>query len=159
MMTEINKILKEILNDINIIIEDVFKDNEISENIKVGKNTLWNSDLQKQAETKMGSSTDPVINILFNDYISYVERGREAKHEPRVPIEPLIEWAQKKNIHMGNKTLRQVAFMAQRSIYEKGIRPRPILHYVFENIDKQWDKEWTDKLFNEIIKDINKFFN
>ena len=30
---------------------------------------------------------------------------------------------------------------------------------VFDELDKKWDKDWADELFDEIMRMINDFFN
>lgn len=155
MNEDTGKVIEAIVNDIGMIVHEVFADNEISENIKVHKNTLVNSNIDKDTIVRLRGENSPVIDIILNSYIEYIERGRERWHTPKVPWDALRDWARRKLGKSDNTTL----YMVQKSIYEKGIRPRPILYYVFERIDNKWNGEWPDKLFQSIIKDLIEYFN
>lgn len=155
MTLEVEKILQAIADDILTIVKAVFADNDISENIKVHKNTLVNSHIDKDTIVNLRNENNPMIDIILNQYIEYIERGRERWHTPKVPWDALRDWAREKLGKADNTTL----YFVQKSIYEKGIRPRPILHYVFEEIDKKWNNNWGDDLFQSIIKDLIEYFN
>lgn len=144
----------ELAKDIAEIMHGIFADNEIGENIKVHKNTLVNSNLDRQLEVNVVNNDNPFFQLVIDDYYQYVERGREAHHTPKVPIEALRDWAKRKLGKSDNRTL----YMVQKSIYEQGIRPRPIFHYFWERLDEKWENDYADKIFEILTQDLNKYF-
>lgn len=145
------QLLKTMSDEIAQIMKLCLEDDDIAENIKVGKNTLKDSNLYKSIETRINS---PFIELVINDYYRYVSNGRERHHTPRVPIDALRDWARRKLHKTDNGTL----FAVQQSIYEYGIRPRPIFHHFWKNIDKQWDEKWASEIFDKLSQDIIKYF-
>ena len=79
MNEDTGKVIEAIVNDIGMIVHEVFADNEISENIKVHKNTLINSNIDKDTIVRLRGENSPVIDIILNSYIEYIERGREGE--------------------------------------------------------------------------------
>lgn len=150
----IRRVLEAIAEDIIELVQTILSSDEVGMNIKVGKNTLKDSNLYNDIETKVDESGNPIIYLMLNHYVEYIERGRERYKEPKVPIDALRDWALRKGIPTDNSTL----FAIQTSIYNIGIRPRPILHYVFEELDKLFEKEYFDKLFEAIITELNEYF-
>lgn len=153
-MKNIIYLYKEMAKDIAEIMHEVFADFDIGENIKVHKNTLKGSNLDTELQVNVVGSDSPFLQLVINDYYQYVERGREPKHTPKVPIDALRDWARRKLGRTDNRTL----FLVQRSIYEKGIRPRPIFHYFWERLDDKWENEYAEKLFEILTEDLNKYF-
>ncbi|NDV83959.1 hypothetical protein [Bacteroides sp. 51] len=154
MNEHIYKALTVIAEDIIELVRRVLASDDVGVNLKVDKNTLKDSNLYKEIETDVDNS-NPVVYMLLNQYVEYVERGRERYHTPKVPIDALRDWAVRKGIGSDNSTL----FAIQRSIYNLGIRPRPILYYVFEELDELFEKEYFDRIFDSIIKEIEEYFN
>ena len=152
MNIETIKILESISNDIVEIVQMVLADDDIGENIKVKKNTLKDSELAKSVAAKLDAD-NCIINLLINQYIEYIERGRERYHTPKVPIDALRNWALKKLGKADNETL----FKIQNSIFQFGIRPRPIMYYVFEKIDQLMADKFDD-LFNAVLVEVNNYF-
>jgi hypothetical protein len=95
-----------------------------------------------------------VFDIILNDYITYIESGRR-KGAKFPPVAPIVAWARKKGIPTDNSTI----FLIRRAISRDGIQPRPIMAYVMEEVDREWDDSLADKLFNQIIEIIDKYFN
>jgi hypothetical protein len=143
---EIEKIAAEAKRSIQFVMES-----ERGINAKTGTNTLVDSDIYNQ----IGIDIDNIelINILVNGYIDYIESGR--KPGTWVPIQVLIEWAGKKGLPTSNKFIYSV----QRSIFNEGINPRPIMDKVFELWDEYWDKEWADNIFNALTSELDELFN
>lgn len=144
-------LMDAIATEIKDILTLIFADFSISENIKVKKNTLQHSAVDRTKEVRFKS---PFFELIVNDYISYIERGRERWHRPKVPIDALRDWAREKLGKTDNGTL----FAVQQSIYKLGIRPRPIFHYFWERLDKKWDERFSDKIFEIITKELDKYF-
>lgn len=153
-MDSLSRVAKIIENDIISIVREIMSANDMINN-KVGKNTIApDSDLFKQIKTKVRNDGDIVFDLMLNDYIVYVENGRRPNGK-FPPIQPIIQWAQKKGIPTDNNTIYAIRY----SIAKEGIKPRPIMAKVFERMDKVWENEWSDRIYNEIISEIENWFN
>ena len=100
------------------------------------------------------ASGNIVIQLLLNDYVQYIESGRKAGSK-FPPIQPIVQWAKKRNIPTDNLTIYKI----RSAIVRDGIKPRPFMYKVLETIDSKWDGEWSSELFNELTKIIDEFFN
>ena len=123
-------------------------------NQKVGANTLIGSEIYNTLSVKATNDGDLVFDIILNDYIQYIESGRR-KGAKFPPIEPIVRWCKKHGIPTDNSTI----FLIRRAISRDGIKPRPILQYVFDEVDREWNDSLADELFNKIMEEIDKFFN
>ena len=126
---------------------------DIGVNKKVGKNTLVDSDIFNSVGVK--SEDIEVVTLLVNDYIDYIEHGRSAGSFP--PPQAIAAWCQKKGLPTDNSTV----FLICRSIYEKGIAPRPIFdgsEGVWETIDSVFDA-WAEDIFTAITSGLTEWFN
>ena len=149
-----DQILQHIADDIVFVFQCVLCMDEVGMNDKVGKNTLLYSNLYNDLYAKVDS---PFIDIVVNSYIEYIERGRKKytkKYTKKVPIDVLRKWAKRKGIPTDNSTL----YAIQQSIYLYGIKPRPIMEYVWREVDNNIDEIFS-VLYDEIIKELNIFFN
>lgn len=140
-------------NDIAKIVRMVMESN-IGINSKTGGNTLSQSDIYRQLSVISTSDGDLVFDIMLNDYITYIESGRR-KGANMPPVEPIVRWARKHGIPTDNSTI----YLIRRAISRDGIKPRPIMAKVFEELDNSWDDGWSDRLFKIIIEQLDKFFN
>lgn len=145
-----DKILQHIAEDIVEIFRYVLSLDEVGMNNKVGRNTLVDSNLYKQLYATVDS---PFIDIVVNSYIEDIESGIK-RFAPMVGIEKLRPWAKRRGIPTDNSTL----YAIQQSIYLYGIKPRPIMVHVWKHVDDNMDS-MLSVLFDEIIKDLNTFFN
>lgn len=150
------KIIEEIANDMLILSRLIMEDDSISANRKINKNTLTDSKLKKNVETKIESLDNPVIiNALFNNYIIFLEWTRPKKYKKKPSIDTLRDWALSRGIPTDNETLWKISY----AIWRDGHEGRPILATLEKDIEESFNKEIFDKLFNSIIKEINKYFN
>lgn len=149
---EINKLImtftKEIMELVRVVMESNLLDNS-----KVGRNTIIGSDIYRNLQVKATNDGDLVFDILLNDYLTYIESGRR-KGAKMPPVEPIVKWARKNGIPTDNSTI----FLIRRAISRDGIKPRPFMSTVMEQIDLNMPN-WTDEIFEEIIKLITEFFN
>jgi hypothetical protein len=129
-------------------------DSNVGVNQKVGRNTLSDSDIYRTLSVRATNDGDLVMDIVLNDYIQYIESGRR-KSAKFPPVEPIVRWCKEKGIPSDNSTI----FLIRRAIARDGIAPRPIMAKVFDELDRAWDNEWSDRLFDIIMETINKFFN
>lgn len=150
---EIGKIVTEFSKDLMTLVRMVMESN-VGINQKVGTNTLVGSNIYKSLSIRATHDGDLVFDIILNDYIVFIESGRR-KGAKMPPVEPIIRWARSRGIPTDNSTI----FLIRRAISREGIRPRPILQYVFEEVDREWDEKLADKLFNKIMEEVDKFFN
>lgn len=122
-------------------------------NRKVGYNTLTDSEIYNNIKINATNDGDLVFDIMLNDYLKYIESGRRAGAK-FPPVEPIVKWAKKHGIPTDNSTI----FLIRRAISRDGINARPLMEYVFIEIDKMWDSRWSNELFDKIMSDIDKFF-
>lgn len=150
---EIGKIVMEFSKDLMTLVRMVMESN-VGINQKVGANTLVGSDIYKTLSVKATNDGDLIFDILLNDYITFIESGRR-KGAKFPPVAPIVAWARKKGIPTDNSTI----YLIRRAISRDGIKPRPIMQYVLEEVDREWDDKLADEIFSKIMEMIDKFFN
>ena len=150
---EIGKIVMEFSKDLMQLVRMVMESN-VGINQKVGRNTLTSSQIYKTLSVRATNDGDLIFDIVLNDYITFIESGRR-KGAKFPPVEPIVRWARSKGIPTDNSTI----FLIRRAISRDGIKPRPIMQYVFEEVDKEWNDGLADELFNKIMDLIDNFFN
>lgn len=150
---EISKIVMEFSKDIMALVRMVMESN-VGINSKVGVNTLVNSQIYKTLSVKATNDGDLIFDIILNDYLVFIENGRR-KGAKMPPVEPIVRWARSKGIPTDNSTI----YLIRRAISRDGVKARPIMQHVFEEIDRIWGDELADEIFNVIMEEIDKFFN
>ena len=148
----LTRVMYEIGKDIAKLVREIM-DSNVGMNMKVGKNTLSDSDLYRELSVRSTSDGDLVFDIMLNDYIQYIENGRR-KGAKFPPIEPIIQWCRKKGLPTDNSTI----FLIRRAISRDGIAARPIMARVFDELDRNWNDGWADHIFNKLMEHIDKFF-
>ena len=150
---EISNIVMSFSKDIMTLVRAVM-DSNIGINPKVGINTLSKSDLYNTLQVKATNDGDLVFDIILNDYLVYIENGRR-KGAKMPPIEPIGKWAKKHGIPSDNSTI----YLIRRAISREGIKARPFMADVFEEIESKWDEHVAEDLFNKIITDLTNYFS
>lgn len=150
---EISKIIMEFSKDLMTLVRMVMESN-VGINQKIGRNTLTSSEIYKTLSVKATNDGDLIFDIVLNDYLTFIESGRR-KGAKFPPVEPIVRWARSRGIPTDNSTI----YLIRRAISRDGIRPRPIMQYVLEEVDKEWNDGLADKLFEKIIEVIDNFFN
>jgi hypothetical protein len=145
------KVMYAIGKDIAKIVRTVMESN-VGINPKVGVNTLSNSNLYNDLSVIATNDGDLVFDLMLNDYLTFIESGRR-KGAKMPPVEPIIRWCRQKGISTDNSTV----YLIRRAISRDGIKARPFMVHVFEEIDREWDS-WADEIFNLIMDEIDKFF-
>ena len=137
-------------------------------NRRAGKNTLKGSELEKSIDVRITGDNAFVFQIA--DYFEYVVRGwKRTGNYPgtmRLFIENITNWVRRKGIRFGGKTENQVVWAIVKSIWMRGIEPRPFLHWddsedpalIIPFLDDYFDK-WSDLVYNQIIEELDKYFN
>lgn len=150
---DVSKIVMEFSRDIMALVRAVME-SSVGINQKVGVNTLVNSDIYNALIVKATNNGDLIFDIILNDYLEFIEKGRR-KGAKMPPVEPIVRWAKSKGIPTDNSTI----FLIRRAISRDGIKPRPFMATVLEEVDRNWNKQWADEIFNVIMEEIDKFFN
>ena len=96
-----------------------------------------------------------VIEAYFDNYITFLEKGRAPRKGKFPPLDELRDWALARNIPTDNSTL----FLIARAIWRDGHEGRPILATLEERIDRRFETEWYDQLFEATIDELNRYFN
>lgn len=139
-----------IIKVLNSIAEDILS----LAHLILDENGLRNSALKENARCTVEASGNPVITLLFDDYIDYIEQGRKPDSGATPPISELRDWAQRKGIPTTNDVLYAIA----EAIRKQGMAPRPILAMLEREIEKSFENEWADQLFEAIVKELEVFF-
>ena len=152
-MAQMADIVMAFSQDIMQLVKMVM-DSNVGLNRKIGFNTLRGSDIYKTLAVKATNDGDLIFDIILNDYIVYIESGRRAGAK-FPPVEPIVKWCKKHGIPTDNSTV----YLIRRAISRDGIKPRPVMQYVFEEVTDYWENGWADKVFDKIITEIDNFFN
>lgn len=153
MEESLDRVIKAIANDILSIARMILESNNLI-NEKVGRNTIApDSELYKTLQVKATNDGDIVFDLMLNDYLVFIESGRRAGAK-FPPVEPIVRWARKRGIPTDNSTI----YLIRRAISRDGIRPRPFMAYIFEELDERWDDNWADSIFDKIMEQIDNFF-
>lgn len=154
MKADVEKIIKELATSfLNAYRGAMYSARGVNQ--KVNKNTLIDSRLDKQTVIKhFDNGGDAIVELMLNDYITYIESGRR-KGAKMPPVEPIIQWCRRKGIPTDNSTV----FLIRRAISRDGIKPRPFMDSVMDDMNEQMQQIFFDRIFNAIIKDLTIFFN
>ena len=143
-MDNITLLAKAFAEDVMNITADIMASNLMLN--KKGINTIApDSKIFKEMYAK--ASGNIVIELLLNDYVQYIESGREKSTKTKKvappPVKAIVQWAKKRNIPTDNLTIYKI----RSAIVRDGIKPRPFMYKVLETIDKKWEGEWASELF------------
>ena len=163
-----NNVLKNALNELAAFIKETVAERvqKYGKNRK-GVNTLVNSDLIKDMKV---SASENSVGLIIADYWTYVSTGWKFNNFESGIVglrNALVKWALKKitkdNVEAWDIAERIYFLMIKK---ERPIPPRPFMVYndegdLTEMIPelKKYMDEWFDNLFNEIINDLDKYFN
>lgn len=151
-MAQIGSIVMEFSKDIMTLVRMVMESN-VGINSKVGVNTLINSNIYKTLSVRATNDGDLIFDIILNDYLVYIENGRR-KGAKMPPVEPIVRWARSRGIPTDNSTI----YLIRRAISRDGIKARPFMAHVFEEVDREWNDGLADELFGKIMEQIDNFF-
>ena len=151
-MAQIGKIVMAFSKDLMELVREVMESN-VGINEKVGSNTLKGSNIYNALQIKATNDGDLVYDIILNDYLVYIENGRR-KGAKMPPVEPIVNWARSRGIPTDNSTI----YLIRRAISRDGIKPRPFMAYVMEEVDRIWERGLADKIFDTIMEYTDNFF-
>lgn len=144
------------MNDATLkVLKAIAEDVLVLAHLILDENGLKNSALRNDVRCTVECSDNPVITILFNDYVEYIENGRKPNSGETPPISDLREWAQRKGIPATNDVLYAIA----ETIKKQGMAPRPVLAILEQQIEDSFSNEWADQLFEAIMEELEAFFN
>lgn len=132
-------IMKVIQDELYIILEYTMKINK-----------LGSSDLLKDSRIDM---TDNIFFLIFPDYVEYVNSGRRPGAK-MPPTDAIVNWCREKGIPTDNNTVWKI----RQGIAKQGIAARPVIDMIFELAEKEWENDWSDKVFKEIIQELEQWF-
>ena len=95
------------------------------------------------------------IDFSAEDYLIWLEKGRKSgKYAPKNAIE---EWVKVKGIATEEKKIKSIAFLVNRKIFEKGIKPSNIISNVLKakNIEESLGKRIEGSLQHDFQKMID----
>lgn len=149
--------IDKIADDLLALAHAILEDDTISNNTKIGKNTLKNSALNGDlfATISQTHGEDTVITAFFNHYVVYLEWDRPPEYGKPPPISALKDWAAKNGIPTDAGTLYAIA----HAIWRDGHQGRPIFATMDKELDKLFGEDWADKLFVALMDELDKFFN
>lgn len=112
---------------------------------------LGNSDVLDEARVEIN---DNFFLLIFPDYIDYINSGRRPNSK-MPPTDAIIDWCRKKGISTDNNTIWRI----RQGIARNGIAARPVLDMIFDLAEHEWNTDWAERVFNEIIKELTNWFN
>lgn len=114
-----------------------------------------NSDLSKSV---MYIGNKDNIRLEVNYYYPFVSDGRRPGVR-KVPIEALIEFIKKNGITPQNgKTINQLAYAIQNTIYKQGINPKNYIDKVINIAGEVSQEEIADGLMDEVADNLVSAF-
>ncbi|MDR0824992.1 MAG: hypothetical protein LBN74_07845 [Prevotella sp.] len=149
----VQQVVKQIANEALALFKAILEDDKTGRNDKTGKNTL--KDKADDIKLKVETGDNIVIKLLYDDYLTYLEKDRPPATGNFPPQDKLRDWALARNIPADNGTL----FLIARAIWRDGHKGRPVLASLAEQIEKKFATEWYAKLFEAMIDELNKCFN
>ncbi|SHG13431.1 hypothetical protein [Dysgonomonas macrotermitis] len=142
--TTLQQVLSAIAGDVLSITRQVFDENG-----------LRDSSIREKVEVKLSAEPNPIIRILFDDYLDHIENGRKAGSGEMPSIDELRDWA----IRKGIPTTNDVLFAIANAIRRDGIAARPILSILEQRLDTAFEDKWADDLFDAITEELTVFFD
>lgn len=158
MMTNegLNKVIAKIADEVVTLAQIILEDDSIFIKSQVGKKILRDSVLKFEipTSTSLFAGGDTVIKVLFNNYITYIEQGRAPRTGKKLPISALKDWADNNGIPSDNNILWAISTI----LWRDGYAGPPIFATLENEIDKMFDKEWAEQIFNSIVEQLESFF-
>lgn len=170
---DIRKALQELANEVKVEILLRLRSNlGINTNPRVMSNTLIGSNLE--SSIKVSVDDNSTLSFVIANYYMVVTAGRKANSK-MPPIKAILDWIKRKDIDTSWASSQNAAAWAiAKSIAKEGYRGRPFIGFdpndrVNEDVDVDLDliltflddyfDTWRDKIFEEITKELDKFFN
>ena len=102
--------------------------------LKATDMVLHNANIQSSSirDIKV-KSTNTGFEVLFPEHFAYINDGRRPGKQP--PLNTIIDWINKSRISVpSGMKVKQFAFLIARSIGRRGVKPRPFLETLSEEL-------------------------
>ena len=113
---------------------------------------LGNSRLAKSV--KIVLDKDSNAKVIFKEYAIFIDKGRRSGAKPP-PIQPILDWIRRKGIIPTNISQEDLAYSVSRSIGIRGIKAKPFLDKLQEEITKLFEIH----IQKEIVRITNEALN
>lgn len=139
MKTKISEIINAIANDLVTLATDVAAEYNIM------------NDFDKIMQVQVSNKNNPVISLIFNDYIEYTNDVPNHKYSS---IDRIRDWALSHNIPPDNKILWNIL----QSLKKNSISGSSIKDIIAERIELNRIDKWSDQLCDAIIGELELVF-
>lgn len=163
-ISEIYQIVGQVIIDAWVYQLQNFKKYPIDYDSKLLKSFAFKVSFRER-DLKTGQFKPLTLELSAADYADFVDRGRKA-FTKKVPITALISFIKKRNLQQkfrsskGRfKSINQIAFMIQNSIYKIGISGRNFIFAGLEAGEKELNLHLDRDLLDILTSDIIKFYN
>ena len=133
--------VKELKEQINAVLFDTLR--------RIG---LGSSRVAKSVRIELDDSID--FKLIFNDYVHYIDSGRRPRSTPP-PIQPILDFISRKGITATHLTSLQLAYAISRSIGIKGIKERPFLDKLHEEITGLFEIHLFEETSRILMEELN----
>lgn len=146
-----------IADDLLALASLVLEDDSVSNNTKIDRNTLANSQLREDLFSTISQTNgdDAVVRALFSNYVVYLEWDRPPMYGKPPPISALKDWAAKNGIPTDAGTLYAISY----AIWRDGHTGRPIFATMDKMLDGLYMEDWAPELRDAILDNLDKLFN
>ena len=169
-MVKLEDALKQLAAEVKKIVNDRIHRYGVNPRAN-GENTLEGSELQRSLEVE---PTEDGIVLKIADYWWHVAKGWKHTRKDGTPglYHELVLWALKKHIVIPGMSANESAVRVAEGtwywmiVHDRPIEPRPFmrpdkdgdLSKMIPELNAAMDK-WFDLLFNQIIEELDKYFN
>ena len=137
------KVINGMASDILNLVYLVMDEGSLKENL-----------LKKDVRVKVEELKNPVINIFFDGYLSFIDSGITLGVIKNPSVSELRDWALQKGLSADNNTLYLVA----SGIWKLNQSGRPILSILEDEIERSFENKWADELLNVITVEIENLY-
>lgn len=103
-----------------------------------------NSDVIQSIEFTETNSRDSLF-MYVSDYYRHVSNGRRPRAK-KIPIQALVRFIKKNNISSGSRSVNQIAYAMQNSIYKAGIKGKNFITTVENSVSDYVEIQIADFL-------------
>lgn len=160
----VKEILEGIASECKFLMRQAVTIHGYNDRPKAQKDTLTGSKLYDTIESR--SDGNGLIEILVNDYVDYIQSGRDKGIFP--PFDAIQKWAEEKGLPTENNIIWAIC----QSIYKNGIKPRPFVEIpeamygtpnntdelFFDLTDEYWD-DWNKQMCDTVTEELDKQFD
>lgn len=149
MNSKVQDVIDSIAADIKALVDTIMEGSAVSDNrssIKELRDSVRKEDVTVKVSSGGGGGV--VIDVLYD---SVLEWDRKPQTGKQPSISDIVQWASAKGLSTDNKTINLI----RRSIWWLGHSGRPITDLLDQEIDRMLEKEWTDKLAEAMLAELD----